>query len=366
MKTRNRIAAAVAVAGVAAIGTAHAQSSVTIGGWLNIGAQKKTDAKANLGTISRSSLTFSGSEDLGGGLSTTFRLGTRFELDTGTNEGDRPYFQQESTVGLKSTTWGQVRLGRALSPIGYMDGDYEAWAVFDRISSPAWWFFVPDYLPDAGSTKVKGSRDYGRVAHGIFYDSPSMGGVSVHLSTASKAYPEDRARHYGASVNYDVKPVQVMLATERNTQNDKAYFLGTTYKFSNVKLMAGYSYVKLDKQSYIYGADYTNWAAASNPTSKRTSLVLSSTIDIGASSVLLGAGRDFQGSTNGFNFIGSNFTKARTNYSGASNFFGATYLYNLSKRTSVFVDASYVNWKYEDDNGRRHATGMAVGINHGF
>lgn len=368
---RSRTQALALAAGASLLGwalPAAAQSGVTLSGWLNLGLIKKTGGPYSMGTVSRSSLTFSGVEDLGGGLAATFRLGARMELDTGTTEvdgGGRPFWQQESTVGLKGG-FGAIRLGRALTPIGAFDGNYDAWQVFDRIASPPWWFVIPDFVPDP-RVGQSNSHDYGRVANGIFYDSPKFGGFHFHLSTAAgEGGGNDRARHYGASVNYDQGPLSLMLGAEQNSQRDRAYFVGAAYKVGPVNIMAAYSHVKLDEDSEIFGPGWTNWAAASEPKTKRQSFTLTSTIDVGVHRVLLGWGRDFQGSTNGFNYIGSTFTDAGTNYSGPSNFFGAGYIHNLSKRTSLFVDLGHVRWRYEDDNGRRHANGFAVGMNHGF
>src|SRR5690606_40352925 len=51
-----------------------------------------------LGTIQRSYLAFSGTEDLGGGLKATFRLSTRFLMDDGGNEDAaiKPFWYDES------------------------------------------------------------------------------------------------------------------------------------------------------------------------------------------------------------------------------------------------------------------------------
>ena len=316
--------------------TAMAQSDVTISGWLNLGVQKVTENGTKLGTVQRSNIAFSGTEDLGNGLAATFKLSTRFEMNDGATEaGGRPFWQGESTVGLKGS-FGSIRLGRALSPINNLNGPFESWEAFDRIASPGWWYHIPDFLSDPRDG-LPNDHEYSRISNAIFYDSPDMGGVSVHLSTAASDSRDNRARHYGVSLNYDSGPLSLMLGGEQNSQRDRAYFLGAAYKFDGFKLMAAYSHVKFDTDGSVWGAGWTNWAAASDPKTKRTTLVLSATIDAGPGAVLLGVGRDFQGATNGFNYIGSSFTNAGTNYSGPSNFFGATYLYNLSKRTSIFL-----------------------------
>src|SRR5690606_40670955 len=62
-------------------------------------------------------ISFSGSEDLGGGLAATFRLSHRFDVETGGVEsGGKPFWHDEATVGLKGD-FGRIRLGRALSAI---------------------------------------------------------------------------------------------------------------------------------------------------------------------------------------------------------------------------------------------------------
>ena len=90
-------------------------SSVQVSGFLDLGIYRDFSGTAQLGTIQRSHITFSGVEDLGGGLKTTFRLSHRLDLDTGLNEGfgQKPFWHGESTVGLRGD-WGHVRLGRAL------------------------------------------------------------------------------------------------------------------------------------------------------------------------------------------------------------------------------------------------------------
>ena len=367
MKKSTSIVLAAAALNAVAVLPVMAQSSVTMNGFLNLGVGKTTGSTVSEGTISRSNLAFSGKEDLGGGLSATFRLSARFELDTGTTEnGNRPFFQGESTVGLKDTTLGSLRLGRSLSPISSNDGSFDAWGVFDRTASPGWWFFIPDYVPDPGVGNLANPHDYGRIANGIFYDSADLGGFNFHLSTAAGECAQAKARHYGVSLNYDKNNLDLMLGAEQNSQRDRAYFAGAAYRMGPVKLMGGYSLVKLNPDGWTYSNDWTGWASASNPRTRRTSFVGGAEIDIGVSAILLGFGRDFQGSTNAFNIIGSTFKTVGTNYSGASNFYGAGYIYNFSKRTSVFADVALIDWKYTDDNGRTRATSYSVGINHAF
>src|SRR4051812_35943097 len=111
---------------------AQAQSTVGISGTLDIGAYRGFDKKDHIGPISRSNLTFSGSEDLGGGLAATFRLSTRFDPNTGgAEDGIKPFWHGESTVGLKGA-FGAIRLGRAMEAVNANDWPFDPWGNFDR------------------------------------------------------------------------------------------------------------------------------------------------------------------------------------------------------------------------------------------
>jgi predicted porin len=113
------------------IGTAQAQSSVTLYGIVDSGILYKTHAGPggsawSLATggelTNRWGLT--GSEDLGSGLHAVFALESAFRISTGAFiNGGQPasagtvIFDRGATVGLKSDTFGAVLLGKNLSPL---------------------------------------------------------------------------------------------------------------------------------------------------------------------------------------------------------------------------------------------------------
>lgn len=353
-------------------GAALAQSSVNVSGYLSLGYLKKTGGPHQIGTIERSNLAFSGSEDLGGGLSATFKLSHRFDMDTGTVEASdniRPFWKGESTVGLKGG-FGAIRLGRALTPLWAQTWNADPWYGFDRIASQQWWFLAPDYLSDPMNGQGPGGglgADYPRLNNGIFYDSPSFSGFRVHAAVAvDKHWPADLSRNAGAIVKYDQGPIGLFAGAEQNSQKDKVYYFGGAYQIDKLALMGWYSQVKLNPNGAVYSSAWTNWAGASNPMTKRSALALAASYSEGAGTFRAGWGKDFQGSTSYFNYIGSTFTNAGTGYSGASTMLSGGYLYNLSKRTNVFVDIAQVKWKFVDDNGRTSAVGYGAGIAHSF
>lgn len=343
-------------------GAAGAQSNVSISGWLDAGVMKKTGGSWQVGTVSRNNIAFAGSEDLGGGLQANFKLSHRFELDTGAVEASDaavPFWKGEATVGLKGS-FGSVRLGRALSPLWNQGWNFDPWYNFDRIASPQWWQFVPDFLTNPQT------REYSRLNNGIFYDSPAFGGLSVHLSTSVEKAPTDPARSVGASINYDAGGLNLMLGAERNSQKDTALFVGAAYAFGNLRVMGGYNQVELDPNSVIFSNAWTNWAGASQPKTKRRSVQLGATYAMGVHTVRAGIGRDFEGSTSFFNYIGSTFNNAGTGFSGPSTMASLGYVYSLSKRTSIYADLSTTRWETRDDNGRTSAAGYALGVTHSF
>jgi predicted porin len=365
-----RYAATLTALGLAC-GAAWSQSSVNVSGYLSLGVLKKTGGATQLGTIERSSLVFSGSEDLGGGLSATFKLSHRFDMDTGTVESSdtiRPFWKGESTVGLKGG-FGAIRFGRALTPLWAHTWNPDPWYGFNRIASQQWWLLAPDYLSDplAGRGASGGlGGDYARINNGVFYDSPTVNGFHVHVAGAIEKHPADLGRNVGGILKYDQGGLNLFVGAEQNSQKDKVYYLGGAYQLDKLGLGAWYSHVKLNPAGAVYGPAWTNWSGASNPTTKRTAAALNASYTIGQGMVRAGWGKDFQGSTSFFNYVGASFANAGTGYSGPSTMISAGYLYNLSKRTSVFADVARVKWAFVDDSGRTAATGVDVGITHSF
>lgn len=124
--------------GLASSGAAHAQSSVTLFGVMDLGIQStngvgggSVKALSN-GGLSTSRLGFRGTEDLGGGLRAGFWLEGSLNPDTGTGRASNTNnqtsgagvagplaFDRMSYVSLSHATLGEVRLGRDFIPTHY-------------------------------------------------------------------------------------------------------------------------------------------------------------------------------------------------------------------------------------------------------
>ena len=129
----------IALAVLAAAGTASAQSSVTLFGVVDATLQRLSNSggpgvtRLTNSGLSSSSLGFRGVEDLGGGMSASFWLEADVKVDDGTstasntnnqasggplagiNGGQGLTFNRRSTVSLAGE-WGEVRAGRDYTP----------------------------------------------------------------------------------------------------------------------------------------------------------------------------------------------------------------------------------------------------------
>ena len=145
------------------IGTAHAQTSVTLYGVMDVGLNYRTAAGASdgkaasaLSLASGNELTsrwgLLGSEDIGGGMKITFKLESGFSPTTGGGNFGVPFpndtnalFDRGAVIGVTSA-WGKVLLGRNWSPF------------FDGIS--------------AGD--VTGFMNFGSMANSVFQNSSNV------------------------------------------------------------------------------------------------------------------------------------------------------------------------------------------------
>lgn len=285
------------------LGTAsYAQSSVSIGGMIDVGIYKDTAGVTNLGSIQRSNIAFSGVEDLGNGYKTNFKLSTRFEPDTGAQEGaaNKPFFHGESTVGL-SGPFGSVKVGRALDAMNNNDWAYDPWYNFNRVASPAWDLWHYNFPSDPFGNN--GNAEYGRLNSGIFYDSPNLNGFSVHVSTSLEKTPLVKNKPYGVSLQYSASYLGVMLAHEKNSLADTDTFLGVSAKVGGMTIM---------------GVHDVSRAAASGSKAKADTLGIQ--YPMGAFTLNGGLGR--------------------VNVDGvvAEKMMSAGVVYSLSKRTNVYTD----------------------------
>jgi len=236
----------VAIAALAAVGAASAQSSVTLYGRIDasIGSVKTTfngttiadpGIQIRSGGHSGSRWGLKGTEDLGGGLKANFVLEQGFNVDDGTAVSARQ-FHRQAYVGL-SGGFGSVNVGRQYDITDTMYGNYDAMGYSG--------YSAMGYAFNVGCTTGGSGDCVGRQDNAVIYSSPSMGGFSV---TALWAPGEDKnpllnigaGRVYGIMANYANGPIAAGLGYQSNraaggrTRNDTNF--GASYDLGVAKL----------------------------------------------------------------------------------------------------------------------------------
>lgn len=241
---------AMAVLG-ATLGTAHAQSTVTLYGRIDMSVMHNnvfggaSQFSVDSGTISGSRWGLSGSEDLGGGLKANFNLEQGFAADTGVAPGGQA-FSRQSWVGF-SGAFGEFRMGKPWTAYDDVSGAHNG--VFDSAFSVENNFFASTgYAANPANT--------------LRYSTPTFGGFSAAVS-----YSLDEV----ANVNLNIKSISGLFATgplqlaaghqveELGGTNQKFTRLSGSYDFGSFVLKGLYGHVKLPvagkTTEYSIGAD---------------------------------------------------------------------------------------------------------------
>ena len=248
----------IALAALAAVGAASAQSSVTLYGLIDAGYSwaehtgklpgntfKTTETGFTSGNLSGSRWGLKGQEDLGNGLAAVFNVEAGFDSINGDFTTG---FNRRSVVGLKGA-FGQVLVGRDDTPIhGLASGKYQAIDSFSYDNLGGY------YLRDPGGNIPPGPDLYTARYNGIHYTGEFSGvsvkafagydeskqevngvvgskvkghGVGLGLGYASGAFSID-----GAVQHFD----QGLLGGNKNTE----FAVAASYDFGPAKLMGHY------------------------------------------------------------------------------------------------------------------------------
>ncbi|WP_067063659.1 porin [Roseateles chitosanitabidus] len=319
-----RRAAALASASIAATLSASAlaqSSAITLSGMLDTGVYRDAAKVWQVGPIQRSQLRLDGVEDLGGGLSATFALSHRFDSGDGRLESStKPFWYGESTVGLKGP-FGSVQVGRRLDALYSLDWEFDPWANYDRVASPAWDLWHTLYPSDPRGNN--GSAEYGRLNDGVFFDSAPVAGFSLHLSGAIDRDPADKGRGRGAAVRYADGRFSGVLARQINRRGDTVSFAGARGTFGEVALMGAVDVSRSEG-------------------STARALTLGATYALGRTTFKAGWGR------------------LRVDGRAAETLLGLGAQHALSKRTAVYADLAFKRIAGRD------VTLPGVGIAHAF
>lgn len=291
---------AVLSAAAAFAGSASAQSSVTLYGRVNTSIEHQDNDEDDVTVVRNNASRWGlrGTEDLGGGLSAFFQLEAGFGSDDGTGSGG---FSRDAFVGLKSTSLGQVRLGKIfLGPLYAATIDYIG--VFNHntgtTSEDNLWT-----LPIAFNNAVE-------------YTSPSFGGVSLILfANAGERGNSSFGNHFTSSKTYEAV---------LNYDRDNLHLAGGYSKSENV---AGDDTV----EGFALGGAYTIGPVLLGLTYENTDVE-----GLGKRNQVTGTARYTLGSSEFHLSAGWADEWDDVDDSGAYQF-TLGYNYNLSKRTKLYA-----------------------------
>jgi predicted porin len=349
-----------AAALAAVVTVAGAQSNVSLYGIVDLGLVSEhggangtlTKLTSGIGSVSRFGLR--GVEDLGGGLSAIFTLESGVKADTGEQDSAGVLFQRQAWMGLRSTTWGTLTLGRQYTPF---------YKVFADVADP----FATSYAGTARNLfPVSGATT--RASNTVKYATPNLRGWSAEAAYTfgEQAGSSTAGRQTGFAAGYEQGPLVVRLGRlDRNSdvaggaQHDSGSntILAANYDFKIVKAYAayerdkGYGVGTLANTSNPYGG------VAPTPSTDARELLIGFTMPLGRGSV-----------------IASHIDKDdRSSYNQDARQDAIGYVYPLSARTSVYTAYAKIHNKngagYTVGNNAEAGSGdsaVNLGVRHTF
>lgn len=221
-------------------GYAAAQSNTTIYGYLDLGIAKQSGKNAGIERGYNNWLGIHGQEDLGNGLSAVFRLETRFYADTGETERPLTAWQGETTIGLQSTTYGTLRLGRAITPLWDAAWQYEPW-INSALNASLASYQTGSYGSDGIHDVALGYADATRISNGIYYSSPTWNGLTIHAAVRADKDPAADSRVRSFSMYYTHNNWSSVLAHEVNARSDDITYIASKYRLHAFTLMGSWT-----------------------------------------------------------------------------------------------------------------------------
>lgn len=294
-------------AGLFLLQPAHAQSSVTLYGvvdnaveYQNGGAGAVT--RMTSGGFFASRYGLKGSEDIGGGLHVNFQLEQGFSGATGSAANPADAFNRQAWVGL-SGAFGEVRFGLQ--------------------NTPQYIFLNPELDPVAvmsmGSPMLNFNSLTIRESNAISYFTPQFHGFAAQFMVAmrdSTTKPMNGLQFYNAALRYENGPFRVAAGYEQ-AQNSigsstlKVFNAGASYGIGNARLFLAYHTEKQTDNSV-----------------KRDSYEASgSYLFAAADQIVLMYG----------------YVHDRTGNGNNAQQVGMTYEHYLSKRTTLYASAAFIN-----------------------
>ena len=307
-------------------GVASAQSSVTLYGRVDLSLAKPIGAEdKRLQNGSGSRFGVRGVEDLGGGMKALFNIETRFDADTGgaqsvpvcdTCTGNR-FWGARSFVGL-SGGFGQVVFGR----------EYTTSFLGNQLRADPWgWDTIAAQSLITGLGGIAKVRNDSSITYTIGAGGFSFGVQTAEATDTINKFPN---RPLNFNVGYSAGPLFAAYGYERTGResaagdDEKMWSIVAQYNLGFMK--PGFYYGRGDAVS---GATHKGW-------------MLTATAPMGAGELRASYGR------------------LKADDTDVASRMAVGYHYNMSKRTTVYVDFA------RDGEAASEKSGYDIGLKHNF
>ncbi len=305
------------------------------------------------GQKSGSRFGFKGTEDLGNGLTVGFILENQFNSDTGALKDEDHFFRREASLFLEGG-FGKVAFGR----MGSVNGGTSSWGKIGALSAfgTSW----DDYTAQLSTIMHTGSL----MDNVISYTTPSFAGFkafaqySMDTNGTDDVNEENEStvdRYYAVGAEYNNGPLALYFAVDstnykswegsasNGVEDDSlTVTFGGNYDFEVAKVYAGVQY--FDEVSTKSFGDFKYTGYTDNEAggkSKGYAVTVSADAPVAGGKAMFGVGYyDAEAADSVTDNNGTDFDLTRWAVS-------AGYDYPLSKRTSVYGVATYMQDKYE-------------------
>lgn len=303
-----------AAAMMAFAGMASAQSSVNIGGIIDLAARSVKNPAGTLRTLSphgiqTSRLIVRGVEDMGGGMRASFWLEGELNADTGGGTAAGPMtWQRRSTVSLQGG-FGELRLGRDYTPTFWTQTIFDPFGT-NGVASHSNLMGSGNLSTPANS--LAGTRLRANNTIGYFLPG-NLGGIYGQFMVAAGEGATGN-KYMGGRIGYTAGPVNVAFAygvtdkTGAMIDDLTTYNIGASYNLGFMRILGQYESNK-----------YSN--------REQTNAMIGALVPMGASTF--------------------KFSYAQVGDYRSAKQIGLGYQYDMSKRTALYTNFSQV----DNENG---------------
>ncbi len=350
-KTLLALAALTAFAGVAS-----AQSSVTVFGGIDLAARNvKNGSAGSLKTLSTdgnysSRLGFRGVEDIGGGLKAGFWIEAGLGSDTGGMGSPTVTWNRRATASLMGD-FGEIRLGRDYTPTFWTHTQFDPFGTNgvgnanNLIGTGA----LTGSAAATNTTRILGvpstatgdarTGSWVRADNSIGYHLPSLGGLYGQAMVAAGEGAIGN-KYVGGRLGYAAGPINVAVAygkTDLVTDSLKAMNIGVSYNAGFMTVMGAYHNYK------VGGSEPTSATSYGNPANRELkNYLIGALVPMGSGTFKVSFAKT-KGGGAGLN-VSSAATAASSKDASATQI-ALGYVYDLSKRTSVYTHYSTIKNK---------------------